>query len=87
LHAPSLGSFYNTPADMIVNSIDHDIERDVEGLLASRLPGTTVVSVLHRLETATQYDKIIVLDQGKLLGIGTPADIIAQCDLLASLRT
>jgi ATP-binding cassette, subfamily C (CFTR/MRP), member 1 len=70
-----------------VNSIDHDIELEVESLLAERLTGTTVISVLHRLETATQYDKIVVLEEGKILSMGTPADVIDQCDLFTSLRT
>jgi ATP-binding cassette subfamily C (CFTR/MRP) protein 1 len=48
----------------------------------------TVVSVLHRLETAVKYDKILVLDEGKIGDFGTPVEVIqrAICSVLSGVR-
>lgn len=47
----------------------------------------TIVSVLHRLETAVKYDKILVLDAGKVLDFGTPDEVIQRCDLFSAFRS
>jgi ABC-type multidrug transport system fused ATPase/permease subunit len=46
----------------------------------------TVVSVLHRLETAVKYDKILVLEEGKILDFGTPMDVVQRCELFSAFR-
>jgi ATP-binding cassette subfamily C (CFTR/MRP) protein 1 len=46
----------------------------------------TVVSVLHRLETAVKYDKILVLDEGKVVDFGTPDAVIQRCELFGAFR-
>ena len=39
--------------------------------------GITVISVLHDLNLAAQFcDKLLVLDQGKIAGIGTPEEVL-----------
>jgi len=46
----------------------------------------TVVSVLHRLETAVKYDKILVLEEGKVGDFGTSAEVTQRCDLFSAFR-
>jgi ATP-binding cassette, subfamily C (CFTR/MRP), member 1 len=46
----------------------------------------TVISVLHRLETAVKYDKILVLEEGKVLDFGTPEEVIPRCELFSAFR-
>ena len=46
----------------------------------------TVISVLHRLETAVKYDKILVLEEGKVGDFGTPVEVIQRCDLFSAFR-
>ena len=43
-----------------------------------------MVSVLHRLETAVKYDKILVLDEGRVLDFGTPEEVISRCELFSA---
>jgi ABC-type multidrug transport system fused ATPase/permease subunit len=50
------------------------------------LRGKSVVSVLHRLETAVKYDKILVLDEGRILDFGTPEEVISRCELFSAFR-
>jgi ATP-binding cassette subfamily C (CFTR/MRP) protein 1 len=51
------------------------------------LRGKSVVSVLHRLETAVKYDKILVLDEGRVLVFGTPEEVISRCELFSAFRS
>lgn len=43
------------------------------------------MSVLHKMESAATYDKIAVLDGGVLMDFGEAADVMARCQLFASL--
>ncbi|KAF7940314.1 uncharacterized protein EAE98_000441 [Botrytis deweyae] len=44
--------------DEATSSIDVDTERKIMNIVAKRLQGKTVISVLHRLEAAVEFDKI-----------------------------
>lgn len=36
----------------------------------------TVISIAHRLETVIDYDKVVVLDEGKVVEIGNPRELL-----------
>lgn len=55
-------------------------------LLSEKLRGKTVISVLHRLETALGFDKIIVLENGEVAHFGTPAEVLSQSKLFSALK-
>jgi ATP-binding cassette subfamily C (CFTR/MRP) protein 1 len=55
-------------------------------LISEKLTGKTVVSVLHRLEAALEYDRILVLEGGQIAHFGAPAEIIRDSELFASFR-
>ncbi|KYK55948.1 hypothetical protein DCS_07913 [Drechmeria coniospora] len=63
-----------------------DTEIQVEDLMRESLRGKTTISVLHRLDAALKYDKIAVMEKGVLADFGTAGEIVARCDLFASLR-
>lgn len=52
---------------LLVISIDSATEERIMRLFAEKLKGKTVASVLHRLETALQYDKILTREDGRVL--------------------
>jgi ABC-type multidrug transport system fused ATPase/permease subunit len=68
-------------------SVDEATERKIHDLTVEMLKEKTVVSVLHRLETAVKYDKILVLDEGKVLDFGTPSEVIQRCELFSAFRS
>ncbi|KAH8912445.1 putative ATP-binding cassette transporter [Coniochaeta sp. PMI_546] len=72
--------------DEATSSIDVAMEARIMRIIHQRLPGTTVVSILHRLETALQYDRIAVLERGRLVHFGTPDKVVQDSDLFASLK-
>ncbi len=67
-------------------SVDESTERKVHTLIVTMLKEKPVFSVLHRLETAVKYDKILVLDEGQVLDYGTPGAVIQRCELFSAFR-
>jgi ATP-binding cassette subfamily C (CFTR/MRP) protein 1 len=55
-------------------------------LVKTRLQGKTVISILHRLETALDYDRILVLNDGKIVHFGTPAEVVQESELFSMFR-
>ena len=67
-------------------SVDEATERKIHDLTVNMLKEKTVVSVLHRLETAVKYDKILVLDEGRVLDFGTAKEVVQRCELFSGFR-
>jgi ATP-binding cassette, subfamily C (CFTR/MRP), member 1 len=55
-------------------------------LMADKLRGKTIISVLHRLEVALLYDRILVLENGRVAHFGTPDEVIRESGLFSSFR-
>jgi ATP-binding cassette subfamily C (CFTR/MRP) protein 1 len=54
-------------------------------LLAEKFLGRTLISVLHRLETALEYDRVLVLEEGRILSFDTPDETVKRVDLFKSV--
>ncbi|KAF7861880.1 hypothetical protein EAF04_007762 [Stromatinia cepivora] len=72
--------------DEATSSIDVATERKIMNIVAKRLHGKTVISVLHRLEAAVEFDKILVLEKGQIAHFGTPEKVIRDSELFSSFR-
>ncbi|TGO56427.1 hypothetical protein BOTNAR_0223g00070 [Botryotinia narcissicola] len=72
--------------DEATSSIDVATERKIMNVVAKRLQGKTVISVLHRLEAAIEFDKILVLEKGEVAHFGPPEEVIRDSDLFSSFR-
>lgn len=64
--------------DEATASIDAETERLVQTGLATLMRGRTVFVIAHRLATVKHADRIIVLDQGRLVESGTHEALLAQ---------
>lgn len=52
----------------------------------NRQEGVTVILITHDMEEAAMADRVIVMDQGKVVLDGTPRDVLKELPLLQSLR-
>ncbi len=65
--------------DDSVSAVDTKTERKIlENLRASR-KGKTTILIAHRISTIEQMDKIIFIDDGALVAVGTHEDLYATC--------
>ncbi|HHW14699.1 MAG TPA: thiol reductant ABC exporter subunit CydD, partial [Firmicutes bacterium] len=65
--------------------LDPESEALVQEALARLGAGRTVLAVAHRLSTAAQADRIVVLDGGRVVEEGRHSDLLAQNGLYARL--
>lgn len=66
--------------DDSVSAVDTKTERVILDNLKSARAGKTTILIAHRISTVEQMDKIIFIDQGKILAVGTHAELYATCD-------
>ena len=66
--------------DEATSALDSESEILIEKALARLIKGKTVIAVAHRLSTLKNMDRIIVLDKGKIIEDGTPAELLQKPD-------
>lgn len=49
------------------------------------MAGKTVIAIAHRLSTIAAMDRLVIMDQGRIVEEGSHAELIAQGGLYASL--
>jgi ABC-type multidrug transport system fused ATPase/permease subunit len=71
--------------DEATSLLDPRAARHLERSLASVLDGRTVVAIAHRLHTAHDADRVVVVDGGKLDEVGTHDDLVRRGGSYAAL--
>lgn len=66
--------------DDCTSALDAENERRFWDMFAERFPNASCLIVTHRLATARQADVIYVMDDGKIVGKGTHAELLETCD-------
>ena len=71
--------------DEATSALDAESERMVQAALESAMRGRTTLVIAHRLATVQQADRILVLDQGRLVEEGRHAELVKQGGMYARL--
>jgi len=71
--------------DEATASMDAESETLVQDALSVLLKDKTVMVIAHRMRTVANADKIVVLDDGKVSEMGTPAELMKKGGLYAHL--
>jgi len=64
--------------DEATSNLDLKSETKVEAGLDALLEGRTAIIVAHRLSTAMRADRIAVVDDGRILELGSHAELVAK---------
>jgi ATP-binding cassette subfamily B protein len=64
--------------DEATSALDSESEHAIQQALHRLMRGRTVVAIAHRLSTLRDFDRIVVLDAGRIVQDGPPADLAAR---------
>ncbi|GAM90314.1 hypothetical protein ANO11243_083570 [Dothideomycetidae sp. 11243] len=61
--------------DEATSGLDAESDRLVQRLIRSEFKGRTIVAVAHRLLTIMDFDMVVVMDAGRVVEVGCPAEL------------
>ena len=64
--------------DEATSALDTESEQAIQEALDRLMAGRTVIAIAHRLSTLQSFDRIIVMDKGRIVDDGAPSILAAR---------
>ncbi|MDO6564589.1 ABC transporter ATP-binding protein [Amphritea sp. 1_MG-2023] len=71
--------------DEATSALDSSVEADIQQGLLNMMDGKTVIAIAHRLSTIAAMDRLIVLDQGRIVEQGNHHELVKKAGIYAQL--
>ncbi|MHA7874849.1 ABC transporter ATP-binding protein [Roseivivax sp.] len=69
--------------DEATSALDSEVEAAIQDTLYGMMQGKTVIAIAHRLSTIAHLDRILVMDDGRIVEEGSHAELLAREGLYA----
>ena len=71
--------------DEATSALDSEVEAAIQHCLDQVMENKTVLAIAHRLSTIAQMDRLLVLDEGRIVEQGSHAELLKKNGIYAKL--
>ncbi len=71
--------------DEATSALDSEVESAIQEQLYNLMEGKTVIAIAHRLSTIAAMDRLVIMDEGRVVEQGTHAELLKRGGLYADL--
>ena len=64
--------------DEATSNVDHKTDEHIQSVIKKKLRDITVITIAHRLMTVADYDRVIVMYDGRVRETGSPYELIQE---------
>jgi ATP-binding cassette subfamily C (CFTR/MRP) protein 1 len=61
----------------VLFSVDADTDSLMQRVLRSEFAGCTILAVSHKLDAVLDFDKVVLLDSGRIVEVGNPRQLLS----------
>jgi len=71
--------------DEATSALDSEVEAAIQEQLYNLMEGKTVIAIAHRLSTIAAMDRLVIMDQGRIVEQGSHGELLQRGGLYAEL--
>ena len=71
--------------DEATSALDSEVEAAIQEQFDNLMQGKTVIAIAHRLSTIAAMDRLVIMDQGRIIETGSHAELLSRGGVYAEL--